>query len=356
MRRDRGRHRPRQHAPCRRGGQQRGKHARFGGVVPEVASRAHLEAMVPTIERAAETAGIRWRTSTRSPSPAAPASPARCWSASPPPRRWRTAWQADLRREPPGRARRGRPARARRLPGRHAMLVSGGHSACSRSRHDPRRRPIGTTIDDAAGEAFDKVARVLGLPFPGGPHIDRAALVGNRVDIEFPRGLTARRDLERHRFDFRSPGSRPRSPAGWRPAARRRADRRVPTSPRRSRRPCSTCSPARRSTPSRAMASRTSSSAAASQPTPGSGRSRRNEPRRGRPRPRPASRPLHRQRRDGRGARRRARGARPYAVAAGPAGRLVHADHHRRRLIRRSGWSGHDEGPQPGAGTCVVAS
>ena len=62
--------------------------------------------------------------------------------------------------------------------------------------------PLGATIDDAAGEAFDKVARLLGLPFPGGPHIDRAARSGNSVAIDFPRGLTAARDLERHRFDF----------------------------------------------------------------------------------------------------------------------------------------------------------
>ena len=62
--------------------------------------------------------------------------------------------------------------------------------------------PLGATIDDAAGEAFDKVARLLGLPFPGGPHIDRAAASGSSVAIDFPRGLTSRRDLERHRFDF----------------------------------------------------------------------------------------------------------------------------------------------------------
>ncbi len=62
--------------------------------------------------------------------------------------------------------------------------------------------PLGATIDDAAGEAFDKVARVLGLPFPGGPHIDRVAREGDSVYVDFPRGLTGRRDLERHRFDF----------------------------------------------------------------------------------------------------------------------------------------------------------
>src|SRR6185503_19557966 len=49
---------------------------------------------------------------------------------------------------------------------------------------------------------FDKVARLLGLPFPGGPHIDREARSGSSVAIDFPRGLTSRRDLERHRFAF----------------------------------------------------------------------------------------------------------------------------------------------------------
>src|SRR6476620_8447362 len=83
------------------------------------------------------------------------------------------------------------------------MLVSGGHSSLLRvSDVTSSVEPRGATIDDAAGEAFDKVARLLGLPFPGGPHIDRAAATGSSVAIDFPRGLSSRRDLERHRFDF----------------------------------------------------------------------------------------------------------------------------------------------------------
>ena len=84
-----------------------------------------------------------------------------------------------------------------------ALLVSGGHSSLllvSDVTHDVR--PLGATIDDAAGEAFDKVARVLGLPFPGGPHIDRAAREGNAIAIDFPRGLTSGKDMTRHRYDF----------------------------------------------------------------------------------------------------------------------------------------------------------
>jgi N6-L-threonylcarbamoyladenine synthase len=87
-----------------------------------------------------------------------------------------------------------------------AMLVSGGHSSLLRvsdvTGHDDGVAPMGATIDDAAGEAFDKVARLLGMPFPGGPHIDRAARSGSSVAIDFPRGLTSQRDLQRHRFDF----------------------------------------------------------------------------------------------------------------------------------------------------------
>jgi N6-L-threonylcarbamoyladenine synthase len=61
---------------------------------------------------------------------------------------------------------------------------------------------LGETIDDAAGEAFDKVARILGLPYPGGPHIDRVAAEGDPKAIRFPRGLTLPKDMEKHRYDF----------------------------------------------------------------------------------------------------------------------------------------------------------
>ena len=86
--------------------------------------------------------------------------------------------------------------------------------------------PMGATIDDAAGEAFDKVARLLGLPFPGGPHIDRVAREGDAAYVDFPRGLTARRDLERHRFDFSFSGLKT-AVARW-VEARERAGEPVP--------------------------------------------------------------------------------------------------------------------------------
>ena len=75
-----------------------------------------------------------------------------------------------------------------------------GTPACSTSRTSPGPvTPLGATIDDAAGEAFDKVARLLGLPFPGGPHIDRVARDGDPAAVAFPRGLTGPRDAP---FDF----------------------------------------------------------------------------------------------------------------------------------------------------------
>jgi len=181
------------------------EHARFGGVVPEVASRAHLEAMVPTIERAAETAGIALgdidAVAVTSGPGLAGALLVGVASAK--------ALALGL----------GKPIYGVNHLAAHvavdqlehgplpepclAMLVSGGHSSLLEVTDvTVGVEPIGSTIDDAAGEAFDKVARLLGLPFPGGPHIDKQARSGNSVAIDFPRGLTSRRDLERHRFDF----------------------------------------------------------------------------------------------------------------------------------------------------------
>ncbi|KAB2809580.1 tRNA (adenosine(37)-N6)-threonylcarbamoyltransferase complex transferase subunit TsaD [Pimelobacter simplex] len=184
------------------------QHARFGGVVPEVASRAHLEAMVPTIQRACDTAGVTLRdvdaiAVTHGPGLAG-------------------ALLVGVASAKALALSLGKPIYGVNHLAAHvavdqlehgplpepslALLVSGGHSSLLKvtdiTGHDGGVDPLGATIDDAAGEAFDKVARLLGLPFPGGPHIDKAAREGNQVAIDFPRGLTSRRDLERHRFDF----------------------------------------------------------------------------------------------------------------------------------------------------------
>ena len=184
------------------------QHARFGGVVPEVASRAHLEAMVPTIQRACDTAGVRLSdvdaiAVTHGPGLAG----ALLVGVA-------AAKALALTLDKPLYGVNHLAAHVAVDQLEHgplpepclALLVSGGHSSLLRvtdvTGETSGVDPMGATIDDAAGEAFDKVARLLGLPFPGGPHIDRVAREGNQVAIDFPRGLTSRRDLERHRFDF----------------------------------------------------------------------------------------------------------------------------------------------------------
>ena len=181
------------------------EHVRFGGVVPEVASRAHLEAMVPTIDRACETAGV---TLADVDAIAVTSGPGLAG-----------ALLVGVAAAKSLALALGKPLYGVNHLAAHvavdqlehgplpepclALLVSGGHSSLLRVADVTADvDPMGATIDDAAGEAFDKVARLLGLPFPGGPHIDRAAREGDRVAIDFPRGLTSRRDLERHRFDF----------------------------------------------------------------------------------------------------------------------------------------------------------
>ena len=84
-----------------------------------------------------------------------------------------------------------------------ALLVSGGHTSLLLV-NDLLSDVVllGETIDDAAGEAFDKVARVLSLPYPGGPEIDKAAINGNPNAIRFPRGLSLPKDMAEHRYDF----------------------------------------------------------------------------------------------------------------------------------------------------------
>jgi len=179
--------------------------ARFGGVVPEVASRAHLEAMVPTIRRACATSGVALSdvdaiSVTSGPGLAGAllvgvASAKALALALGKPLYGVNHLAAHVAVDQLEHGRLPEPC--------IALLVSGGHSSLLLVEDVTRGvDPLGSTIDDAAGEAFDKVARLLDLPFPGGPYIDRAAREGDPAYVEFPRGLTSGRDLERHRFDF----------------------------------------------------------------------------------------------------------------------------------------------------------
>lgn len=184
------------------------EHARFGGVVPEVASRAHLEAMVPTIERACADARVRLAdvdaiAVTNGPGLAG----ALLVGVA-------AAKALAIALDKPLYGVNHLAAHVAVDQLEHgalpdaciALLVSGGHSSLllvdDISGANEGVRPLGATLDDAAGEAFDKVARVLGLPFPGGPHIDRVAREGSSSYVEFPRGLTAAHDMRDRRYDF----------------------------------------------------------------------------------------------------------------------------------------------------------
>jgi N6-L-threonylcarbamoyladenine synthase len=173
------------------------EHARFGGVVPEVASRAHLEAMVPTVDRALIQAGVALTDLNAIAVTAGPGLAGALLVGVAAGKAYALALDKPLF----GVNHLAAHVAVDQLE--HgplpepciALLVSGGHSSLLLV-HDVTAavEPLGATVDDAAGEAFDKIARVLGLPFPGGPYIDRAARAGDPRAIAFPRGMTGPRD------------------------------------------------------------------------------------------------------------------------------------------------------------------
>jgi N6-L-threonylcarbamoyladenine synthase len=202
------------------------EHERFGGVVPEIASRAHLEAMVPTVHKALSDAGV---TAADVDAVAVTSGPgltgallvgvaaAKAYAlALDVPLYGVNHLAAHVAVDELEHGRLAEPS--------IAMLVSGGHSSLLLVPDLAQDvQELGRTIDDAAGEAFDKVARVLGLPFPGGPPIDRAATEGDPRSIAFPRGLTGPRDAA---YDFSFSGLKT-AVARW-VEARERAGEPVP--------------------------------------------------------------------------------------------------------------------------------
>jgi len=166
------------------------EHARFGGVVPEVASRAHLEAIVPAVRRALDGAGMSLGqvdafAVTAGPGLAGALLVGVC-----------TAKAYALATGKPLYGVNHLAAHIAVDQLEHgvlpvpavALLVSGGHSSLLLVQElTGDIAALGATIDDAAGEAYDKVARLLGLPFPGGPPIDAAAASGDPQCVQFPR-------------------------------------------------------------------------------------------------------------------------------------------------------------------------
>lgn len=181
------------------------EHARFGGVVPEIASRAHLEAITPSIQRALSEAEVSLRDLDAIAVTAGPGLVGALLVG--------TASAAGLAQG------LGIPLYGVNHLAAHisvdylthqekvaptiALLVSGGHSSLLQVDDITSSvTKLGATMDDAAGEAFDKIARILDLGFPGGPAIDRDAQSGNPTAIDFPRGLTTSQDWATRPYDF----------------------------------------------------------------------------------------------------------------------------------------------------------
>ncbi len=180
------------------------EHARFGGIIPEIASRAHLESLVPTLDRALGQAGATLADVDAVAVTAGPGlvGPLTVGTAA------AKALALALDRPLYGVNHIIAHAVVDTLvhgpfPDRAlALVVSGGHASLLLLDDTVRVTELGSTLDDAPGEAFDKVGRLLGLPYPGGPHIDRLARDGDPEAIRFPRGLTAPKDQAAHAADF----------------------------------------------------------------------------------------------------------------------------------------------------------
>ncbi|HEX2023325.1 MAG TPA: tRNA (adenosine(37)-N6)-threonylcarbamoyltransferase complex transferase subunit TsaD [Acidimicrobiales bacterium] len=173
-------------------------HARFGGVVPEIASRAHVELLTPAVAQALVEAGLEGEDIHAVAATVGPGLASALLVGVSVAKSLSLVWQvpfvgvnhmeghlyACFLHEPD-----------LELP-LVALLVSGGHTLLVHMEDHGRYQVLGTTIDDAVGEAFDKVARFLGLGYPGGPAIDRLATTGDPEAVEFPRAM------EREGYDF----------------------------------------------------------------------------------------------------------------------------------------------------------
>ncbi|WP_105033381.1 tRNA (adenosine(37)-N6)-threonylcarbamoyltransferase complex transferase subunit TsaD [Cryobacterium aureum] len=194
------------------------EHARYGGVVPEIAARAHLDELVPVITAAVAEAGIRLSDLDAIAVTCGPGLSGALMVGVGAAKALAVALdkpiyavnhlvghvgadllQGDLLHGDTTNTGDAAPLEYPTI----ALLVSGGHTSLLLVRDLVSDvELLGETIDDAAGEAFDKVARLLSLPYPGGPQIDRVALGGNPKAIRFPRGLSQPKDMAAHRYDF----------------------------------------------------------------------------------------------------------------------------------------------------------
>jgi N6-L-threonylcarbamoyladenine synthase len=166
-------------------------HARFGGVVPEVAARAHVEAIRTLTHHALSQAGVHpddldGVAATAGPGLVGALLVGHSFAKA-------TAWARQLPfigvDHMEGHLMAPRIQFEDFVPPAVVLLASGGHSQIVHVRDWGKYETMGQTVDDAAGEAFDKLARVMGLGFPGGPAIDVASTDGDPMAVNFPRAL-----------------------------------------------------------------------------------------------------------------------------------------------------------------------
>ena len=180
------------------------EHARFGGVVPEIASRAHLEAMTATVRAAFADAGLSHRDVGAIAVTCGPGLAGALLVGVAAAKAYAAAWDVPLYgvNHLAGHVAADTLEHGVLPKPTLALLVSGGHTQLLRVDDLAGDiTEIGSTVDDAAGEAYDKVARLLGLGYPGGPVIDKLAADGDPTAVRFPRGLTGPRD-EPYDFSF----------------------------------------------------------------------------------------------------------------------------------------------------------
>jgi N6-L-threonylcarbamoyladenine synthase len=180
-------------------GSQIERHRPFGGVVPEIAARAHIDLLLPTLDRALVEGGATYRDLDGVAVTAGPGLIGSLLVGV------AAAKALALSHDKPliginhleGHVCAAQLEFGLLEPPLIALIVSGGHTSLVLGDEGGRFTTLGATLDDAAGEAFDKIARFIGLPYPGGPEIDRLARQGDPHAVSFPRAL-----LHDGTFDF----------------------------------------------------------------------------------------------------------------------------------------------------------
>lgn len=172
-------------------GSQVERHRPFGGVVPEIAARAHVDLLLPTLDRALVEAGATYRDVSAVAVTAGPGLIGSLLVGVAAAKALAVAHGLPLIgvNHLEGHVCAAQLEFGLLEPPLVALIVSGGHTSLVLGDGEGRLTTLGATLDDAAGEAFDKIARFIGLPYPGGPEIDRLAQSGDPDSVRFPRAL-----------------------------------------------------------------------------------------------------------------------------------------------------------------------